>query len=411
MKDIRMQPHPKKLLILGGSDNQVRLVKTAQEAGIYTIVCSYTTTCPAKDVCDKFYNIDYLDRERVRSLAKEEEIDGIISNSEAAMLTVAYVSEKLGLPGNSVKGIERLISKSKFRKLQTSCGLYAPKSFECITWDEYTSQINSLHFPIIIKPSESSGTRGTTRIDLSKDIEAQKKSFEECKTFSVNKRVSVEEFVEMPSLEVIDGDVFVNGDDFLWNGFFTCYRSDMAPMVPMIESFPINITSETFNDVKASIRCLFKEAGVKHGQYNVEMYYTRSGELFIIEINARQGGNNIPHLIELHSGIDYDKLLVTTAVGDRSYFNDVKSKEHLCRYISQYVVFSRKDGILKGIDISEEIKKYLIEKTDLRETGDFVRNCQNAADKISLLVFEFDDFDKQIHYNSQMEKMIVSIVK
>lgn len=401
----------KKLLILGGSPNQLRLVNAAKAAGIYTVVCNYKEECVARNDCDMFYLQDYRDRDAVLALAREEQVDGIISNSEAAMPIVAYVSEQLGLPGNSLEGIEQLVSKTRFRELQRSCGIFAPKNFECVTWEELMMGIASLEFPVIVKPSECSGTRGTTRIDNREDLDGLKSAFDDCLHFSVNGKVSVEEFVVMPTLQVIDGDVFVCGDEMLWNGFFTCYRSQYAPMLPMMESFPILISDEDFAMVKDHLRRIFTKAGISHGQYNVEMYFSEKRELFVIEINARQGGNNIPHLIELHSGIDFDKMLVTTAVGDRAYFDAVKKMDYTPRYITQYVVFSREAGILEGMDIDECIGKYLIERTDVRNIGNEVVVGMNAGDSIARLVFDFGDKETQQYFVDRVEELIRPVVK
>ena len=401
----------KKLLILGGSPNQLRLVNAAIAAGIYTVVCNYKEECAARNDCDRFYLQDYRDRDAVLALAREEQVDGIISNSEAAMPIVAYVSEQLGLPGNSLEGIEQLVSKTRFRELQRSCGIFAPKNFECITWEELMTGIASLEFPVIVKPSECSGTRGTTRIDNRDDLDGLKSAFDDCLHFSVNGKVSVEEFVVMPTLQVIDGDVFVCGDEMLWNGFFTCYRSQYAPMLPMMESFPILISDEDFAMVKDHLRRIFTKAGIRHGQYNVEMYFSEKRELFVIEINARQGGNNIPHLIELHSGIDFDKMLITTAVGDRAYFDAVKKMDYTPRYITQYVVFSRVAGVLEGMDIDESIGKYLIERTDVRNIGDEVVVGMNAGDSIARLVFDFGDKETQQYYVDRVEELIRPVIK
>lgn len=401
----------KKLLILGGSPNQLRLVNAAKAAGIYTVVCNYKEECAARNDCDRFYLQDYRDRDAVLALAREEQVDGIISNSEAAMPIVAYVSEQLRLPGNSLEGIKQLVSKTRFRELQRSCGIFAPKNFECVTWEELMDGIASLEFPVIVKPSECSGTRGTTRIDNREDLDGLKSAFDDCLHFSVNGKVSVEEFVVMPTLQVIDGDVFVCGDEMLWNGFFTCYRSQYAPMLPMMESFPILISDEDFAMVKDYLRRIFTKAGIKHGQYNVEMYFSEKSDLFVIEINARQGGNNIPHLIELHSGIDFDKMLVTTAVGDRAYFDAAKKMDYTPRYITQYVVFSREAGILEGMDIDECIGKYLIERTDVRNIGDEVAVGMNAGDSIARLVFDFGDKETQLYYVDRVEELIRLVVK
>ena len=401
----------KKLLILGGSPNQLRLVEAAKYAGIYTVVCNYKEECAARMACHQFYQQDYRNKEKVLAIAQQEHVDGVISNSEAAMPIVAYVAERLNLPGNSVDGIEQLTSKTRFRELQRKCGVYAPNNYECDSWEDFLQRIGMLVFPVIVKPCESSGTRGTTRIDLSEDVESLRKAFEECRHFSVNGKVSVEEYVTMTSLKVIDGDVFVCGKELLWNGFFTCYRSRYAPMLPMMESFPILISNEDFLIVKDHIRRLFEKAGIIHGQYNVEMYFTDKGELFVIEINARQGGNNIPHLIELHSSINFDKLLVTTAVGDMNYFNEIKDLSYTPRYITQYVVFSRETGVLERLDIDEEINQYLIERTDVRQAGEEVVIGANAGDSVARLVFDFGDADTQQYYVERVEELVKPVIR
>lgn len=400
----------KKLLVLGGSPNQLRLVEAAKNAGIYTVVCNMSDDCAARNACDKFYPQNYLDREKVLAIAKNEAVDGVISNSEAAMPIVAYIAESMGLVGNSVSSVEKLISKSAFRQLQRDSGVYAPRNFECDSWEEFQEHIDSLTFPIIVKPCESSGTRGTTRIDGRDDLAAQKKAFEECQHYSVNDRVSVEEFVEMTLLTVIDGDVFVCNGEYLWNGFFTCYRSRHATMLPMMESFPIVISDKDFDMVKDHIKRIFAQAGIVHGQYNAEMYFTKTGELFVIEINARQGGVNIPHLIELHSGIDFDNLLVTTAVGDNSEFKKALNAKHEIRYITQFLVFSRNNGVLNHVEIQQELMPYLIERTDLKKPGDDVVVGMNAGDSIARLVFDFKDFETQQHYVNDIENYVSAIV-
>ena len=179
----------------------------------------------------------------------------------------------------------------------------------------------------------------------------------------------------------------------------------------MMESFPILINDEDFSIVKDHIRRLFDKAGIVHGQYNVEMYFTENRELFVIEINARQGGNDIPHLIELHSGIDFDKLLVTTAVGDRSFFDAVKEQTYTPRYITQYVVFSREAGILERLDIDKAIGQYLIERTDVRHVGEEVVVGVNAGDSVARLVFDFGDADTQQYYVDRVEELIRPVIR
>lgn len=208
----------KKILILGAAKNQLPLICTAKELGYYTIVCDWTTTNPGIAMADKHYQVSIIDSDICLEVARKECIDGVISNYEAAMPTVAYISECLGLIGNSSEGIKVLSTKSIFRDFQRKCGLYAP---DCISGSEYavvSDSLKSFSFPVIVKPCECSATRGTTRIDTF-DEDTLKRAFDDCVSLSRNKKACVEEFVEMPSLEVIDGDVFVYNGNYLWGGY------------------------------------------------------------------------------------------------------------------------------------------------------------------------------------------------
>ena len=98
----------KKILILGAANDQLLLISKSKELGYYVIVCDRTTTNPGLKYVDKHYQVDYMDREVVLQIAKVEEVDGIISNSEVVMQNVAYVFEEFGLRGNTLESIRNI---------------------------------------------------------------------------------------------------------------------------------------------------------------------------------------------------------------------------------------------------------------------------------------------------------------
>ena len=395
----------KKLLVLGGTANQLPLIKAAKREGYFVSVCDWTTTNPGLKYADKHYHVSTLDREAVLEAAIDGEIDGVISNSEPAMLNVACLAEKFGLVGNPESAVEILMSKDKFRDAQKNAGLYAPKHVLVGNKEELYKAVNEIGYPLIIKPTESSASRGTTVIkEINRDrIE---EAFDLCASFSHNQFVSIEEYVEMPSLTLIDGDIFVNGDTILWDGMFFSRRSQYAPLVPVTQSYPLVLPDDQMSMVKNSIRAIFKEIGIRHGEYNVEMYFDKKGRLFIIEINCRQGGNGIPSMVRLHSGIDMYKLLVTTAVGDYQYFDEVKNKKRDCNYVSRHPIFSTKNGMLKGLYIDNRIREY-IKGIDLEKTkGDTVEKVKNATDVVGFASLQFPDYETQHKTVDIIEELI-----
>ena len=60
----------KKILLLGGSAQQVIAIKTAKELGYYTVLCDYLPDNPGQYVADKYYNASTTDVEAVYQIAR-----------------------------------------------------------------------------------------------------------------------------------------------------------------------------------------------------------------------------------------------------------------------------------------------------------------------------------------------------
>ena len=95
-----MERKQKKILILGVGEAQRNLIQASLNQGYYVIVCDLREDREGAKLANKYYKVDYMDRKAVLEIAQRENIDGVISNSEPAMLNVAYIAEQLGLPGD-----------------------------------------------------------------------------------------------------------------------------------------------------------------------------------------------------------------------------------------------------------------------------------------------------------------------
>lgn len=401
----------KTILILGAGEYQLPLIEAAKSENYRTVICDYNAKAVGVPKADVFYEVSTVDFNAVIEVAKRERIDGIVGNSEAVMLVVAGVSETLRIPGNSQASISKLMSKKEFRDLQKSCQVYAPKHMELETAEAAMDVLDAFSYPIIIKPSESSGTRGTTKIDSSEDKERIRSVFEKCKSFSRNGLVVLEEYVAMNSNIVIEGEVFVNRGKYIFNGLFSTVRSKSATMIPMTYCFPDFLSKKKRLEVENELTKLLNGAGIQHGEYNVELYYTSKNELFTIEINARQGGNMLPVYVEKHCGINLYKLLVTTAVNDQSYWEEIQNRsERTNRIICHHVLFPRKTGLFKGIQISQQISKFVVEQNITKKCGEKILKTEDSTAKIGYIDFEWKNSEQAKMYGSHLEDYVVVVV-
>lgn len=407
-----MHDQQRKILILGGNIAQVPLIKASKIEGYHVVLVDYTTTNPGIALADTHYQVNFMDREAVLEIGRQEQVQGVISNSEAAMPIVAYVSEQLGLVGNSLDSVLKISSKIDFRVLQKKIGVYAPEHIVTGSFEEAQRQIGKLTFPIVMKPSKSSGSRGTTKVTDRGSFQNYQEEWNACSRFSMDGQVVLEEFVEpMTPDSVIEGDVFICNGRILWDGLFTNKRSLKAPMVPMMDVFPALLNEGQLCQVKKNIEQLLCGAGIVFGEYNIEMYYTPQNELFCIEINARQGGNGIPDIVQQHCGIDMYKLLVTTTVGDHSYFEEICNQNRCYKYIVRQLVFSREDGAFLELFIAPELQPYVTDIQLFRQPGEAIQTCVTAADIVGWVDLEFESRQQQVSFLKQIEEEIYPIVK
>ena len=401
----------KKILIVGGGINQIPLILASKKEGYYVIVVdSAGYKCPSYNHVDKFYSISTQDEETILEIARKERIDGIISNSELCMLVVNSIAEKLHLTGNPVNGISALMSKSRFRALQKRIGLFTPKHYEVTSTTEAISIAERLQYPIIVKPCESSGSRGCCKLDQFENNKVQL-AFQRGRHYSRNDKVVIEEFVTMPSLRTIEGDVFVFGDNIIWDGMFYTTRASWAPMVPMTYTGPLLIEKAQMESIKAAVTSIFSEAKILFGEFNIEGFFTGTGEFFVIEINVRQGGNFLPLFLKRFTGIDYDRLLVTTCVGDMDYYNTVISSERTGRYVIMNSVYSPKSGVYKGLKCDKTVKDKIINITELLPIGDRVSECVDGTGIVASVMIECDSLKELYDLTPQINECIQVDIK
>ena len=136
--------------------------------GYYTVLCDYLSDNPGQYRADNFYQVSTTDKDRVLEVAKKECISGILAYaSYPAAPTAAYVAEKMGLPRNPYRSVELLCEKDKFRKFLADNGFCTPKAKgytdPSVAYDEIQSGVFKL--PVIVKPVDSSGSKGINRID------------------------------------------------------------------------------------------------------------------------------------------------------------------------------------------------------------------------------------------------------
>jgi len=398
----------KKILLLGGSTQQIPAIEYANKAGYYTVLCDYLPDNPGQKYANKFYCVSTTDKEAVLKVAEKEKIDGIVAYaSDPAAPTAAYVAEKLGLPTNPYNSVELLTNKDKYRLFLENNNFCTPKAKGYTSIEDAKKEIGFFKLPVIIKPVDSSGSKGVSKVETVNDLE-QKLQY--ALSFSRRKKVIIEEFVEMHGYQIA-------GDGFSVNGklIFRCFANDhfnskgLNPFVPISASFPYNMPKRIHDKIHTEIQRLFDLLNLKTGAYNFDARIDKDENIYLMEIGPRNGGNFIPQVIKYATGVDMIEYTIKAAMGEDC--NDIKISEPK-GYWSYYAVHSLKSGILKEIKIKEEVKKNNIVESHMNyKIGDKVPAFVGANGSLGVLIMKFNSMEEMLDMMDNSEKWIEVIVE
>ena len=396
----------KTIMIVGAGRNQIPLIKAAKKEEYHTVVCDINPLAPGVPIADEFLQVSTKDKNGLLTAAKSRHIDGIAANSEYAMSDVAHIVNQLGLVGNPENAVATLSSKTSFRALQKKEGLFAPDFLEDASIEQVLSDKEPLSYPFIIKPDQSSGTRSVTSITDSCDKDIIKKAINAARSVSRNGKAIAEKFIPMPARTVIEGEIFLHKGEILWDGLFHTVRSQNVPSIPMTYVFPLHEEERRVYQIKDSLTKAFSTAGIIHGEYNIEMYFTMDDEPFLIELNPRQGGNDLPQYVKESCGIDMTRLLVTTAMGDDDYWNSLHHSQRNINNIIHHVLYPHTNGIYKGLKIIDFISAHILQIRINPVIGEKIEKAHDASFDIGYVDLSFDDAEEQMYAAMRIEDLI-----
>lgn len=398
----------KKILMLGGSAQQVPAILKAKELGYFTVLIDYLPDNPGQKEADKWYQESTTDIEAVYNIAKEEKVSGILPYaSDPAALPAAVVCEKLGLPTNPAKSIEILGVKHKFREFLGKNGFACPRNYVFNTSspiDEIECGISTLRFPIVIKPTDSSGSKGVSVIN---NAEGLPKAVEDAKTYSRNEIIIAEEFISRGFPDVIGGDIYVENGKIILFGDMACLRGDNGKsLIPIGEKKPNGLNELQINKLHSELQRLITALDIKNGEFNIEVIVDENDEIHFLEVGPRAGGNMIPIQLSDIFGIDLIKANVLTAMGEPADLAPIDPEN--C--FMTYVLHSDRNGILSEIKYSREIEQYIYRKVNYKRPGEPVEFFDGAGKALGIVFLKFPSVELMNHFQSKLQDEIKVIL-
>lgn len=382
-RKIKMTKH--KLAIIGASYLQRPLVEKAKDMGIETHCFAWENGAVCKDISDFFYPISITQKELILQECKRIGIDGIATiASDLAVITVNYVATEMGLNGNDFIDSEIQTNKYAMRKALSAIDpqsmplpsrqahLFVPNFLIYLTTDSGFKE--TLNFPIIVKPTDRSGSRGVTKVfDEKERTEAINRAIAE----SLSKQVIIEEYVD--GSEVSVESISYKGKHFVLQ--ITDKITTGSPYFVELEHHqPSSLEPEIKEKIKQLVPVALDALHIKNGASHTEIKITSDGELKIIEIGARMGGDFIgSDLVQLSTGYDFLKGVIQVALDEFEEPVLLKTK-----YSGVYFLSAETPDILNYI--TEAVNYREIVKSEITDTK--LHHIKESADRSGYFIYQ-----------------------
>lgn len=302
----------KKIVIIGANEFQNPLILKAKDMGFETHVFAWADGSIGEITADYFYPISIVEKDEILEKCREIKPDAVATiASDLANITVQYLAKNLGLPCNSDECIEISTNKYKMRCAFKDGDVGTP-FFAIVSSADELGDCSDFSFPVIVKPTDRSGSRGITKV-MSKD--GLQAAIDASVVHSFEKKAIVEEYIEGPeySCECISFD----GEHTM----LTVTKKFTTGAPHFIETGhlePAPLSDEMLQNVKEEIFRGLDALKIKFGASHSEFKITPQGDVRIIEIGSRMGGDCIgSDLVRLSTGYDFVKMVVDAASGKK----------------------------------------------------------------------------------------------
>ena len=389
--------------MLGGSLYQTFAIKKAKELGLHVITCDYLPDNPGHKFADEYYNVSTTDKEAVLALAQKLNVAGVVAYaSDPAAPTAAYVCEKMGLPTSPYESVCILSEKDLFRKFLTEHGFNVPKAAGCTSFEEAQMIINDFQLPVMIKPVDSSGSKGINKLT---DVSQLHDFVEDALKYSRKKRILIEEFIIKKGYQ-ISGDAFSVDGRLVFHCFGNEYYSpkNVKDFAPIGECWPFLMDQKYIDTLEKDLQRLISLLDMKSTAYNVEAIVGENEKVYILELGARSGGSLIPQVTSLATGVDMVEYVIKAAIGESCESLKIAPVKGCW---SNYMIHSSKTGFFDGFDVEESFKtNHLVDIVSDIKFGDPVHFFRDAQDCVAEAIVKYDSPEQMIRLIPELDQMI-----
>jgi len=373
-----------RLLVLGAGSYQMPVIRRALDLGCHVVVADYLPGNPGHGIASASEIVSTVDRDGILDVARRHEVDGVLTyGSDVSAPAVAYVSERLGLPGNPYETAAMLQRKDRIRELQRRTGLPHPRFVHASDAGELAARASSegLPLPALVKPADASGSKGQTVVRRPEEFAGAFAAARERSRCGV---VVAEELLPDDSMELVF-EAFVEQGRLA----FGCYGhnwfcDETHPRVPVGEIFPGAFGSEVVAEIDRQIQTLVTAAGVRSGCMNFDALLSR-GQVVIVDLGLRSGGNFVSEMVALSTGVDLTSAAIHSALGRAVAVPALHAADPVC--IASYILHAHAAGRFVSARVHPAIEPAVFETRMFVEPGGAVQPYTRGDAALGVMMF------------------------
>ena len=374
------------LAIIGAGYMASLFATKARELGIETHCFAWDKGAVAKSLVDMFYPISITEKDEILRICRSIPIDGVVATTELTLTVANYVAMKMGLTCNPQNIMDNVTDKSWQReRCKQAKKIKQPEYIRLQTYNEAKYILQNISFPIIIKPVAEGGKRGI-------EVVKNKTEFEESIRCSFdadkhNKGVIIEEYLDCGKEYSVESISYQGKHQIIQ---ITEKISSGPPhCVELGHSQPANIQKTMRNHVISGIQEILSLIGYQNGPAHTEIKIIDE-DVFLIEVNARPGGDHIAHpLTLLSTGYDYLAEAIKVALGIKpASFNGENYQCSGVRFLTKQTAH------LKALFDTCDNKDWLYEKH--KETVELVELNHNDCSHTNYIIYAWDTIPHEL---------------
>ena len=387
-----------KALVLAGSWSQVVLINQLKERNIETVLADNNPNATAVPYADKFVRANILDAEAIKKIAVDEKVDFLITVcADQVLLTVAQVSEELGLPcyidyDTACKVSDKGHMKDIFSKNNI------PTSKHAFMAELDMEEISKMEFPLVVKPVDGYSSKGVRKAT---NLEELQQYFREAAQISRSGVVIVEEYVEGAEItvdfQVIDGKAYLlsasNTEKVNYKDRFLAFRT----------RFPAAVSEATMTriaEIGQKIATAFK---LKNTPMLVQLL-TNDKKESVLEFCARNGGGAKYLLLKAATGFDPITSVINLTLGEPVVLNEIKP---VSKYITNEFLYMH-PGVFDHLEGFEELKQEgtLAEFWQFKWQGAEVKNAISSSDRVVSVTHYAETYEELVAKHNRVASMV-----